>query len=144
MARVIRLQGTILDSRRLPAGRVPGWHGSLDCLEQSKTALAARRASAWMARVRVGHLEDSSQSIDDLPRQQRYTPHKPAVNTSMYARLPHRSPGRGECRLRMERKPALWQTVYSMYILSRPCTVWNSKFLVRALCSRALCSRGAL
>src|SRR5690554_433697 len=45
---------------------------------------AARRASAWMARVRVGHLEDSSQSIDDLPRQQRYTPRRPAVNTSAH------------------------------------------------------------
>src|SRR5690554_7402334 len=83
MARVTKLPGAIKDSRRLPAGRVPGWHESLDGLEQSKTALAARRASAWMARVRVGHLEDSSQSIDDLPRQQRYTPRRPAVNTSM-------------------------------------------------------------
>src|SRR5690554_2628756 len=63
--------GMNLDDQRSPAGRVPGWHGSLDCLEQSKTALAVRRASAWMARVSVGHLENSSQSIDDLPRQER-------------------------------------------------------------------------
>ena len=30
--------------------------------------------------------------------------------------MPHRSPGRGECRLRMERNPALWQTFCSMCI----------------------------
>src|SRR5690554_7147796 len=38
MARITKLQGAILDSRRLPAGRVPGWHESLNCREQFWTA----------------------------------------------------------------------------------------------------------
>ena len=35
---VTNSSGTNLDSRRLPAGRVPGWHESLNCREQFWTA----------------------------------------------------------------------------------------------------------
>src|SRR5690554_3857438 len=38
MARITKLQGAILDSQRLPVGRVPGWHESLNCREQFRTA----------------------------------------------------------------------------------------------------------